>query len=446
MTHELLPTLLGWMEVLAPAFTKPGFGNAVIAIVGWIRTSGPRLVTEALLATDTARRRHHDMLYRFFSRGAWYVDDLGHLLMVKILKHLVPSEVTVELVVDDTLTRHKGPKICGLGNHLDAVRSTRKHRIFSFGHIWVVVSVVVWFPFSSRPWALPILFRLYRNKKDCAEGEYRKKTELARELLDLVASWFPQRRFLVTADEAYSNATVAKKMLQGMQMVGVMRPNAALTTVPGRNSRNKAGRPALRGKRLPTPRQVFDQTKRWRKFEVFIYGQKRTLSAKLVEAQWYRVTGDRKLRIVIVRTERGKVPFRTFFSTDASMTVEQIIEAYASRWSIEVCFRDLKQELGFGQSQARKREAVERVTPFIGYTYTMLVLWFATGVADTPVATPPLRPWYRHKKGMCFADILRAAQRVLGDVDVLDLMRDFEQLRKTPESPLSFNDDAKLAA
>src|SRR3972149_6502949 len=85
-------------------------------------------------------------------------------------------------------------------------------------------------------------------------------------------------------------------------------------------------------------------------------------------------------------------------------------------WAIEVCFKDLKQQLGFADSSARKQAAVERTAPFVGYTYVVLVLWFADGIWQTALAAPPLRPWYAHKRQASFADVLRAAQRVLGPV------------------------------
>lgn len=40
MTHKLPRTFLGWVEVHSPAFTKPGFVNALIIMVGWIQTRG----------------------------------------------------------------------------------------------------------------------------------------------------------------------------------------------------------------------------------------------------------------------------------------------------------------------------------------------------------------------------------------------------------------------
>ena len=84
----------------------------------------------------------------------------------------------------------------------------------------------------------------------------------------------------------------------------------------------------------------------------------------------------------------------------------------------------------------RLQSAVERTAPFVGYLSTMLVLWFCSNrTSDSNLATPPLRPWYRHKQGYCFADILRTAQRVMSEVDVLDLARDLKDLPRTRSGP-----------
>jgi hypothetical protein len=120
---------------------------------------------------------------------------------------------------------------------------------------------------------------------------------------------------------------------------------------------------------------------------------------------------------------------RAFFCTDGNRDPIDILMTYAGRWSLEVCFRDIKQNLGFADSSARKQAAVERTAPFVGYIYTLLVLWFIEGTWTTPLAAPPIRPWYRHKRHACFADVLRAAQRVLLRVDVLDPARGYANLR-----------------
>jgi hypothetical protein len=173
-----------------------------------------------------------------------------------------------------------------------------------------------------------------------------------------------------------------------------------------------------------------DKRRPWRSCEAVLYGVRRVVRYKTVDAQWYRACGVRLLRIVVVKVDDGAIGTRVFFCTDATAEVPVILETYAGRWAIEVCFRELKQLLGFGDSSARKRAAVERTAPFVGLVYTTLVLWFAEGVHRTRIAAPPLRPWYRHKRGLCFADVLRAAQRALMPLDVLDPRRSLANLRK----------------
>jgi hypothetical protein len=173
-----------------------------------------------------------------------------------------------------------------------------------------------------------------------------------------------------------------------------------------------------------------DGRRPWLSCEARLYGVRRIVRYKTVDAQWYRACGVGLLRIVVVKVEDGAIGTRVFFTTDATIDIPRILETYAGRWAIEVCFRDLKQLLGFGDSSARKRAAVERTAPFVGLVYTTLVLWFAEGAHRTRIAAPPLRPWYRHKQGLCFADVLRAAQRALTPLDVLDPRRSLGNLRK----------------
>jgi hypothetical protein len=433
MAHDVLRTLLKWMEELRPALTRPGHRNAVVVFAGWVLTQGSHAVTQALVMTDVSRRRHHETYHRFFSRGAWSPDEIGHLLFKCILR-LAPG-TAIHAAVDDTLAAKKGPSVFGLGCHLDAVRSTRRVRVFCFGHVWVVVAIIVRLPFSSRPWALPVLFRLYRNKKEClGKGHpYRKKTELARELVDLLATWSGERRIFLAADSAYCNDTLMRELATTVVVFGAMRPDAVLTALPTDRERRKTGRRRTRGRVLPKPGALAkSQRHPWKRCQAELYGRRRTVFYKMLDAQWYRACGGGLVRIVVVKSLQGAIPFRVFLCTDVALTVTTILETYAGRWAIEVCFRDLKQLLGFADSSARTRAAVERTAPFVGYIYTLLVLWFTDSVWTTSAAALPVRPWYPHKKGLCFADVLRTARSVLGHLDVLDPARSIEDLRKRP--------------
>jgi hypothetical protein len=184
----------------------------------------------------------------------------------------------------------------------------------------------------------------------------------------------------------------------------------------------------------------------WKRCKVKIRGKNTSICYKNFSAQWYRAAGEKLLHIVIVKIDTGTIPFRVFFSTDATMSVESILTGYSGRWSIEVCFRELKQFFGFADSSARKKEAVQRTAPFVGLTYTLLVLWFIEYIYDKPVVVIPIRPWYRHKRGYSFEDILRTARRILAPVDVFDLRNTIANLHETSQPSSLPSSEIKLAS
>ena len=416
------------LEIFLPVFTRPSFANMLVIVTGWILEPGA--VTFALVATAASGQTHHEKYHRFFSRGTWEPDEMGKRIFEWLLR-LMPADEPVKLVVDDTVARKKGAKVFGVDAHLDAVRSTKKYKVFCIGHCWVVVGVLVTLPFSKHLWCLPVLFRLYRGKKTCAKHRvpYKKKTELAREMLDIATEWADGRPVHLAGDSAYSNSTICKGLPEQVVVLGDMRSDAVLTAAPPKRTR-KRGRPSQRGRKLAKPKVLARDSRRpWKTCEVTTYGQTRRIHYKECFAQWYRACGIQLLHIVLVKVESGTIGFRVFFSTDMTMTVEQVIEGYAGRWSIEVCFRNLKQLFGFANSSARKPEAVKRVAPFVGVTYSLLVLWFAEHAYQTPLAQPPIRPWYSHKSGLSFEDVIRAARRAISPNAFCDLTQYIDNLR-----------------
>ena len=59
--------------------------------------------------------------------------------------------------VNETLERRKGNQIKQKGVFRDAVRSSKKYLVHSFGLRWVSMILIVPVPWSSRAWALPFL-------------------------------------------------------------------------------------------------------------------------------------------------------------------------------------------------------------------------------------------------------------------------------------------------
>ena len=79
--------------------------------------------------------------------------------------------------------------------------------------------------------------------------------------------------------------------------------------------------------------------------------------------------------------------------------------------------------------------------------YTVLVVWFLEHHGRTFTASPPLRPWYPHKDGLSFADILREARSAIATVNILDLVNDSHNFKNAaPPRPPAENSGDKLAA
>lgn len=352
MIELSIPALICMLESLRPVFTQPSFNNFVTLALGWLMTPGRHAVTTALVVTGTSRERHHSAFQRFFSKARWNPDEIGRWLFKRILT-LVDEDAPVPVDIDDTLASKKGQHIHGLGVDVDPVRSSRGHRIFCFGHVWVVMAVSIELPFSTRPWALPVLLRLYRSKKRCAEKgwAYKKTTELAREMLDVLVTWVEDHRVEFAADSAYCNSTVTKGLPVNLVLFGSMRPDAAMTAPPCTSTQRRGGRPRVRGVRLPKPEEVFNTAQYgWYAVKLYLYHRERMVTCQSWTAQWYRVCGGSLVRIVQVMTNSGDVPFRVFFCTDPDVLVWYLLQRYSSRWSIEVTFFDLKQYLGFADS------------------------------------------------------------------------------------------------
>jgi hypothetical protein len=291
---------------------------------------------------------------------------------------------------------------------------------------------------SERVIAIPIAFRLYRSRKRCPAGQYRKRTELARELLEMVSGWSePEREIHLIGDTEYACRALVRGLPQRIVFIGPMHIDAALYAPPPPNQRR--GRPRKKGKRLRSPKQLIDAKHiRWQARTLTLYGRQVEVLVKTQTALWYRVAASRLVRIIVTRDPKGRIDDRAYFSTDADLIVDQVAESFSQRWSQEEMHHNVKHHLGLEDPQngwwrrvaGRRRDtrvagpqphalrgklAATRTVPFVLTTYAIVVLWyFANGNAREDVERVRRRaPWYRHKTQPAFGDMLAALRRHL---------------------------------
>ena len=126
---------------------------------------------------------------------------------------------------------------------------------------------------------------------------------------------------------------------------------------------------------------------------------------------WYGVNPKDLVQLVIVRDPNGIEPDDFFITTDLHASGADTASRYAGRWSIEVCFRDTKQDLGGQNPQSWKRKGPERAACLSMWLNAMTWCWYLTEHPTGDTWIP--RPWYPHKKTPSFLDALAALRRTL---------------------------------
>jgi hypothetical protein len=403
------------IEPFAPAFTRPTLVRFTFLLFAAILTRGQRTVSNVLRTLGRAVPGHPSSYHRVFSRRRWRSGKLARGLATFLLDRWLPQGA-VPLAGDDTVDEHRGKKVYGKACHRDAVRSTHSYTAYRWGHKWVVLAILVQFPFARRPWALPVLVALYRSPEWNASHQRRHKTpaELMRQLLALLLHWFPRRKFVFAGDGSFAThplARFAHRHRRRLALVSRFYAQANLYAPPPAMGRGKPGRPRKKGAKQPAPVEVVAQARRRRLNVAWYGGGRRDVAVVTATGHWYKGgAGLVPVRWVFVHDVTGTHREEYFFTTDLGLTASQIIEIYTGRWSIETTFQELRAHLGLETTRGRTENTVLRLAPCLFGLYSVVALLYA----QLP------RPWRRSfsiawpgKTDAAFSDALSAVRRWL---------------------------------
>jgi hypothetical protein len=396
-------SLLAVAQVLRCCFTAPSYEVFTHLLAGMVTTRGPRTVTGMLTGAGLSRTWSHHRVHRFFSRAAWDPRQVGLALAGAVIEALVPAGTDVRVAVDDTLLRRRGKKVwAALWTHDGSARSREK---IGYGNTWVILAVLVDLPFSTRPVALPVMARLWRGKDTAS------RSELALAMVGDLKRVAGQRIVRVVADAAYHHPGVAA-LAAGITWTTRLAANATLSSPPPPRT-GKRGQPRKKGDPLGDLTQIAARAT-WRPVTVQRYGQTADVRLSDQLVQWYGPWKNLPVRLILLR-DTSKYYNLALITTDLTSTAEQIVTAYAARWSIEVVFSQMRQILGVGQARNRTVRAVERTVPFGLTVYTLIVLWYARHghPAHDVAAHRAASPWYTRKAEVSFQDMTDTLRRVI---------------------------------
>jgi hypothetical protein len=439
------------LDQFAPVFFQPTYQRFLVLLVAAILTTGRRTVSNLLRTVPDLAPGDPSSYHRVFSKRRWAALQLARLLAKYILDHYVPDG-PVFLAGDDTVDEHRGAKVHGKGCHRDPVRSTHSFTAFRWGHKWVVLTILVKFPFAVRPWALPVLVALYRcadkvqakgqaktkrkskKVKDKAKAKAKAKrhprgkalaptakrrhktpSELMRQLLAVLIHWFPDRQFVFAGDGGYGTHALARfahRHQRRLSLVSLFYPNASLYDPPPPVVGKPTGRPRKKGAKRPAPEAVVAATTERTALNVSWYGGgRRDVEVVSGTGQWYK-GGEGLVPVlwVFVQDRTGTHRDSYLFSTELTLTGSQVIEIYTGRWSIETTFQEMRAYMGLETTRGWKERTVLRAAPCLFGLYSVVALLYA----ELPAATDHLGAVaYRGKTEVAFSDAITAVRRQL---------------------------------
>lgn len=401
------------VQVLAPHFTGPTYQRLSTLLVGTLLTTGRRTVANILRTLRHLAPGHRTGYQRVLSRAPWSGLAVGCALARFLLDHLVPDG-PVAVAGDDTVDGHTGPHVYGKARHRDPVRSTHAYTAWRYGHRWVVLAVLVKFPFAARPWALPVLVDLYRSAEDdrARRRPHRTPAQLMCRLLRLLLKRFPGRTFVFAGDSGYGTHAVARfchRHRDRLTLVSKLHPDANLFAPPPPYAGH--GRPRAKGDRLPKPRQVAAATPLLTAMTVGWYGGgTRRVGTVGRTGHWYRAgEGLVPVRWVFVRDLTGTHRDEYLFTTDPGLTPAAVVGYYCGRWNIETTFQEARSCLGLETTRGWRESTVRRAGPCLLGLYSVVAALFHALPASKRVGAVA----WPGKATTTFSDALCAVRRWL---------------------------------
>lgn len=372
----------------ADLFTKPAQQTFLLLALGFVLSSSRHTVANYLWRAGATVFKHFTAFYVFLGGPLYKRLDWLWISVIALAERHVPEGQPIRTRFDATTSKKTGRRIDGAEVYRNGAGSARQE----YRTLWGVHFIVGEMLIRLSPWpdhliSVPIGLALYLKRADAeALGvAYRRPSDLAREMLDRLCGVVSSGRSVLSVQDGdYSTQYFLRGSPEKAQVVGRLPKNSPLYAVPALKAPGQPGRPAKKGRRLGTAKTLAEAARPWQQ-----HPTEETAEVSMVEGIWHSVLPGVVLHVVLVRRpalkearskQRRQRYLEAFFTTDRSLSIEQILQEYQGRWSVEILIWQAKQSFGLGQDRCRRYRRIVGINAFRLVIAAAEVLWFAEQV------------------------------------------------------------------
>lgn len=421
----LIKNLFALLEAHRRVFGQQRVYVRVVALVlAEVLAFGRHTVTQLLMVLGLSGQDWSSW-YRLFSSGRFEAVRASAVVVRETLRHVGADELYV-VAGDGTQTPRSSRQLEGSGWLRNLRTPPFKVGIHAaqrwFNCSWLVPAE------NGYSRAVPLRWLPAFTAKSQPQAHTPcKEWEAAAQCLHWLREQFQQRgrarqRVLFVGDGHYDHRQLWQRLPEGVTLLARSAKNRALYHLPGEQSGR--GRPRKYGERAPSPQQVWQTRRGWRKLTLTVRGRPRHLQVLLRGPFLRQGAPDCPLMLIVVRgkdnrrTRRQPLPFLVNALQDAQATwslplpLETLLFWAWQRWEVEVCHRELKATFGLGDKQCWNPRAAVASVQWSAWVYSLLLLagYRTWGLTHAP---PVPTRWWRGAGRWSFNTLWRAYRAAL---------------------------------
>jgi hypothetical protein len=433
------------MTLFQGLFTAPSWQTFTYLAGGWALATARHTITTYLWLTGATTVKHFSRFYVFLGCPLYTRRRQLWGAVIRMAAQFVPEGEVIRVVFDDTTKKKAGTQIEGLGRYRNGAGSARQEYRTLRGLNFVLgimrIPLTRW-PGRSR--SVPVGLDLYL-KPDQAKAlnvPYRSRSQSVRDTLGFLAEQLPGRPIRSLADGGYATKDYVRQLPDAVHVVGRLPLNAQLYKLPPQPTRKRRGAPRKKGDLIGSPKTLAQTSKGWSP-----HPSEAGAEIQAWGGLWHAVLPGRLIRVVVVRRDAKRSTKRpgqrkpppaieAFFTTNLTLSAQDILNEYADRWAVEIEIRDTGAFDGLGQDQCRKWQRILGANTFRLLMAAARTLWFiAQAERGTGVNLCRYRPWYRQKVAPGQLDVVWACRESLHEAGIFPIPRFSPDLVENHEEP-----------